>query len=322
MFTPRPRFGEQTPPAIFPPVLGLFGLGLAWRRAGDVPGAPAFLGEMVLGAVTLLFLFCAFAYGRKVARRAGVVAEDLRVLPGRAGLSALVLSVYLSAAALAPLARPLAEGVLWAGFALHAGLVVLVVRALLTGPAEARTVTPVWHLQFVGFIVGAVAALALGRVGVAAAILPVTAGLAVLIWGASLVQLIRRDVPAPLRPLLAIHVAPASLLGTVAAGVGNWTLAYVFAALALGLVVALLARLRWLIAAGFSPLWGAFTFPMAAFAGMLLALGQGPVAAPVFAVAGGGALVAASLAIPAIAVKVMQAWARGGLGPKTNAARA
>lgn len=322
MFTPRPRFAEQTPPAIFPPVLGLMGLGLDWRRAAEVLGAPAALGEMVLGAVSLLLVFCLFAYGRKVVRRAAVVPEDLRALPGRAGLSAMVLSIYLLAATLAPMARPLAELALWGGLGLHAGLVVLVLRALLTGPAEARIVTPVWHLQFVGFIVAAVAALTLGHAGLASVILYVTAIMAVLIWGVSLVHLIRRDVPPPLRPLLAIHLAPAALLGTVAAGLGAWLAAYVFAALGAVILAALMANLRWLLAAGFSPLWGALTFPLAAFAGLLLGLGAGPVAAPVFAAAGGVTLVAASLVIPVIAVKVMQAWARGTLGPKTNAARA
>ena len=89
-FPIRPKFATRTPPAIFPPVFGLFGLGLAWRRAGDTFQMPAALGEMILGAVTLLFVFCALAYGIKVARRPGVIPEDLRVLPGRAGLAAAV----------------------------------------------------------------------------------------------------------------------------------------------------------------------------------------------------------------------------------------
>ena len=320
LFTPRPRFGDATPPAIFPPILGLFGLGLAWRRATGVFAVPEGAADLLLGAVTLLFLFCLAAYGLKVARRPGVVVEDLRVLPGRAGLSALVLSVYLLSAALVPIARPLAEALLWGGLAFHLVLVVLVVRVLVTGPAEQRAVTPVWHLQFVGFIVAAIAAVPLGHTGLSTAILYGTGFLAMAIWAASLAQFALRDVPPPLRPLLAIHLAPACLLGTVALTLGRVGIAWGFAGLAVLILAGLLIGLRWLTRAGFSPLWGAFTFPMAAFAGVMLAMaasGQGEA----FRIAGGVALVAATLAIPPIVFKVMQAWAKGMLGAKTNAAK-
>jgi len=320
MFTPRPPFADQTPPAIFPPVFGAFGLGLAWRRAAEAFAVPAGVGDLILGAVTLLFLFCAVAYGLKLKRRPGVLTEDLRVLPGRAGLSAAVLCVYLLAAALVPLVPVLAHVLLWADLVLHAGLVGLIVWVLATGPAEQRRVTPVWHLQFVGVVVAALAAAPLGHVALSTIILYATLALAVLIWALSLVQFVRRDVPPPLRPLLAIHLAPACLFSTVATSLGLYGLAWLFSGLALAILLVFLARLPWLLAAGFSPLWGAFTFPLAAFASMMLALaaaGQGEF----FRIAGGIALVGATLAIPPIAVKVMQAWARGGLGPKTNAAR-
>ena len=51
---PRPGFFRQTPPAIFVPMFGLFGLGLAWRRAEVVFVLPQGLGDTILGAVTLL----------------------------------------------------------------------------------------------------------------------------------------------------------------------------------------------------------------------------------------------------------------------------
>jgi len=320
LFAPRPRFGEATPPAIFPPILGLLGLGLAWRRAAGVFALPEGAADLLLGAVSLLFLFCLFAYGLKAVRRPGVVVEDLRVLPGRAGLSALVLSVYLFSAALVPLARPLAEILLWVGLALHVALVALVLRALVTGPAEQRAVTPVWQLQFVGFIVAPIAAVPLGHAALSSAILYTTGTLAMAIWAASLAQFARRDVPAPLRPLLAIHLAPACLLGTVAVMLGRFGIAWGFTGLAVLLLAGLLIGLRWVTRAGFSPLWGAFTFPAAAFASLMLALaasGQGGA----FRIVGGIALVGATLAILPIAAKVLQGWAKGTLGPKTNAAR-
>jgi tellurite resistance protein len=66
------------------------------------------VGDVVLGAVTLLWAFAAAGYLAKAARRPGVVAEDLRGLPGRAGLAAASLGALLAAAALAPLASGVA----------------------------------------------------------------------------------------------------------------------------------------------------------------------------------------------------------------------
>ncbi|TCM84685.1 tellurite resistance protein [Rhodovulum steppense] len=278
------------------------------------------MGDMILGAITLLYLFCVAAYALKFMRRPGVLSEDLRVLPGRAGLSAMVLSVYLVAAALAPFAPGAALAVLGTGLALHVGLVTLVLRALVRGPAEQRRVSPVWHLQFVGFIVAALPALDLGFGGFASALLYATGATAVAVWGASLVQFWREDVPAPLRPLLAIHVAPACLLGSVALALDKPGLAWACLLIAALLAGVMLLRLPWLLRARFSPLWGAFSFPLAALAGLTIALaavGQ----SEAVRMAAGLILVAATLAIPPILVAILRAWARGGLGARTNAAR-
>lgn len=316
-----PGLWRRTPPAIFPPIFGLLALGLAWRRAVPVFDVPAAVGEAILGAVTLLFLFAALAYGAKAVRRPAVVAEDLRILPGRAGLSTMMLSLYLLAAVLVPYGGGAATAVLYAGLAAHAGLVVLILYVLATGPAEQRVVTPVFHLSFVGFIVAAVPAVPLGLHGLAQAILWGTGALAIAIWAESLRQFTLRGVPAPLRPLLAIHLAPVALLGTVSLMLGQGGLATGLAWAAVALLLLLAIRVRWLTEAGFSPFWGAFTFPLAATAG-LMALMAGYVAAQPFRLIAAGALVAATLVVPPIAWKVMQMWAKGQLAAKTNAATA
>jgi tellurite resistance protein len=77
----------------------------------------------------------------------------------------------LLAATLVPYHAGLGRGIAIAAVILHAVLAVLAVRAILTGPAEARTVTPVWHLLFVGFILGPLPGLQLGLTGPATVIL-------------------------------------------------------------------------------------------------------------------------------------------------------
>ncbi len=316
---PKPGLWRRTPPAIFPPIMGLFGLGLGWRAAAPAYGITPAIGDLILGAVALLFLFALVAWLAKPLRRASVVIEELQVLPGRAGLAAASLSLMLLAASLAPLAPDLALGVALLAFAVHLALAGLVIHVLRAGPPEGRTVTPVFHLTFVGFIIGGVAANALGypdlaRLLVWAMLIP-----AGLIWGISARQMVSRLPPAPLRPLLAIHLAPASLFVIVAHGAGMVNAAHGFMALAVAILVALLASARWLTAGGFSPLWGAFTFPLAAVAQAMILISQGQ---GVIGLIGGALLLAATLIVPIITYRVIKLWASGTLAAKTNAAEA
>jgi len=305
---------RRTPPAIFAPVMGLMGLSLAWERGALAAGLPTGLAQALQGAVILLFAFCALAYLGKVVQRPSVVIDDLKVLPGRAGIAAFSLTVSLSAAVLVPFAPGVALGLASLGLGLQILLVATVARLILTGPPEGRVVTPVFHLTFVGFIIGPLAWVPLGYSGLAAAIWGLVLPVAIAVWGISLRDLIRRMPPAPLRPLLAVHLAPASLFSLVASGLGWSNLALAFGILAGVIALALLIFARWITEAGFSALWGAFTFPSAAIANAWLALGWN--------VAGLVAMVAATALVLPISVKIMQAWAKGGLAVKTNAASA
>ncbi len=121
---------------------------------------------------------------------------------------------------------------------------------------------------------------------------------------------------APLRPHLALHVAPAAVAGLTASELGLGTLAHIAAGIAAFILCALVIGVRPLLAAGFSPFWAAPTFPVAATASLWVALGGR------WQIAGGLLLVAATLAIPVIAFRIMKMWAGGQLAVKTNAASA
>lgn len=316
-----PGLWRRTPPAIFPPVMGLFGLGLAWRDGAGAFGLGAGISDAILGAVTLLYLFCLLAYAGKVVRRVSVVTEDMSVLPGRAGLAAMTLSALLLAAVLLAYSAAAARAVLWLGLALQAGLAGLALRRLVTAPAEQRSVTPVWHLSFAGALVAPLAAQPLGYHALSVAIFWAMLALALVIWAASAAQLRRARVPAPLRPLLVLHIVPAALATTVAAGLDMPGVALAFGALSVAMAAAMGLGARWLTASGFSPLWGAIAFPLAAFADACFALERIGMGAG-WRIGGGLALIAATLIVPVIAGKVLQQWAKGQLGPRTNAATA
>lgn len=317
------------PPAIFSPILGLFGLGLAWRQGAVAYMLPPGIGEALLGGIAMLYAFCLFAYLTKLARRPAVLLDEVGNLPGRAGLAAVSISLMALAAVLAPYDTGAGRVVLAVALGAHGVLAAVIVRQVVTAPPEQRPVTPVWHLHFVGFIVGAVAAVPLGLPMLAAVIFYAMIPVAVAIWGASLWQFVRTVPPAPLRPLLAIHLAPASLFATVSALLGHDRIGFAFAVLAVAIFLALALSALWLCRAGFSPLWGSFTFPVAAFAVAMMVqatprvlvdmMGFDP-AAPFWRIFGAVAITLASIAVPYIAVRVFRDWARGTLASRTNAA--
>jgi len=316
------RAFQRMPPAVFPAIMGLFGLGLALRRGAEAIGYPVAVAEIVLGAVSLLWVFATLGYGIKLSQRPAVIMEDLAFLPGRAGLAAMSLGMALLAVTLVPYSTQAATWVMFAALGTHLVLAALILLALRRGPAEGRDVTPVWHLSFVGFIIAAVAAAPLGYTGLATGILFSTSLIALGIWGISFVQLVRRVPPAPLRPLLAIHLSPAALFGTVALLLGMPMLALGFAVFGGLILLAMLTSARWITDSGFSALWGAFTFPLAAYASLLLALGTASGQSSLWIWAGIVVLTAAIGIVPAIALKVLQAWTKGTLAAKTNAATA
>lgn len=310
----RPALFARTPAAVFPVILGLCGLQLALRTGLAAAGLSPGTGDLLAGLVLPLIAFALFAYGMKIARRASVIMEDIRVLPSRAGLGAAGMAAMASAAILAPYAPGLARVVLVLALVAHGVLVLLVLRVLATLPPEARGVDPGWHLIFTGPVVGALAAAALGLRGLSVTLFCLALAAGLTIMAVSLVQLIRRVPPAPLRPLLAIHLAPMSLFSSVAV-LNGWPWAATgFAVLAAAILAALILAARWITAAGFSPLWGAFTFPLGAFAGMLFLNGV--------VLAGWLALAAAAVVVPLIAWRVLRLWPGGRLAALTNAAEA
>jgi tellurite resistance protein len=274
------------------------------------------LADLLAGLAVALWAFAAGAYAVKVARRPGVVMEDLRVLPGRSGLATLTMGGMVTAGLVSVYSTAAGAALLVLALVGHAVLAILLARLLLGAPPEARAVNPTLHLSFVGFIVAAAPALGLGWTGLAEGLFWAVMPVAVTIWGLSLRQFMGAVPPPPLRPLLAIHLAPAALLALVAGLLAKPLLAMVFLGLGTGYALVLLATGRWIIAAGPSPLWGAFTFPLAALASAMLVAG-GVWLWP------GLALVAAGFGvIPAIAWWVLKRWPGGKLAAVTNAAEA
>lgn len=317
---PRVARFRRVPPAIFPAVLGLLGLVMAWRHAVRVFGLDPALVDMAAGMVTLLFLGCATAYAVKVALRPGVIVEDSRTLPGRTGVAALAVCTLVQAALLAGRSDELATIFLVLGTVGLLVLALLVLPKRLRGTDTAGPLTPAMHLVFVGFVLIPAAATPLDIAQEALHwVLSYCTLSALIVTTLTIRPLLTGDATPPLRPLQTIHLAPPAFLasGSVLIGmpdVAAYALAWAFLVAAL-----LLVRVRWLTEGDFSGFWSAFTFPVTGFAGALLVVSEAH-NSDALRIAGGIVLVAATLYIPLIAVRVLKLWASGTLAAKTNAA--
>ncbi len=182
------------------------------------------------------------------------------------------------------------------------------------GPPEARGVTPAWQLSVTGVLAGGLGAAGLQLPALATALLaaaipwPSRSGRSACgSWSGAF-------RPAPLRPLLALHLAPAGLLSTVSTLQGHLWLGTAFAVLGAAILLALIAAARWITVSGVTAFWGAFAFPLAAYAQALLTLGgawQG---------AGAVVLAAATAVVLPVAGKLLRGWITGDLAARTNAA--
>lgn len=319
---PRVQPFRRVPAAIFPPVLGLLGLAMAWRSGVAVFGLPAAPAELLAGIATAVFGFCLAAYAVKLALRPAVLAGDLATLPGRTGIAALAVALMVEAALLAPLAALPARAALALGATAFVALAAHALRQRILGADTTGPATPALHLVFVGIVVAPGAAVPLGM---APAIIPW------LVWYCALAALLitaltgrallaRQGAPA-LRPLQTIHLAPPAFVATGAFLTGQAPLAWTalgWTALVFGVLA---ARARWMTEGGFGPFWSAFTFPASAFAGALLA-GARVSGSPTLRAAGALALVTATLIVLPVLYRVLRLWASGMLAERTNAATA
>ena len=215
-----------------------------------------------------------------------------------------------------PYAHGLGIALILASVLAHAAMLVVLGISLRALPAQARGVNPGLHLALVGWIVAGPSLAQVGYVALASVIFWASLVAASAMWVWSAWDMVRHSPHAPLRPMLAIHMGPAGLLSITAVALGWPGLASLLAALCVVMAAALLVALPWIIEAGFSPAWGAFTFPLISLAAALLH--QGGLAANAGLVVTAMAMVSNTV----IAWKVLKLWPGGRLAQKTGAAEA
>jgi tellurite resistance protein len=308
---PEP-FWSRPSPALLPPCLGLIATGLVWREAVPVLGAPEAVAGVWIGAALAVLAVCLSLYVRRAAARPQVLLHDLRMPAGRGAVPAGSMALMLAGAALAPLWAPVAMVVWGAGVVLHGFLAAVLLRELAQMPPDARPATAPLLVPFAGEIVAPLGGVPLGFGAVSAVLF----WLGLAVWAALLPLILRRlwraaSPPPPVRPGTAVLLAPPAI-GAVALerlDPGNPLVVLLFVAACVTLI-GLLARARWVSGEGFSPAWGAFTFPLAAFAGSCLVMAERFPGAMAFNAAA-AAVTVASLMTLYVAGRIGQGWLTG-----------
>ena len=256
------------PASFFAMVLGLSGLGNAWRVATRLWGLPHWIGEAILLLAASVWAFLILMYAAKwVWHREAAQAEANH--PIQCCFIALApASTVLISIAVLPYSRPAAIALFTAGALGTIAFTVWRHGGLWRGARDPSTTTPVLYLPAVGgsFIV-ATAAGALGwhEWG------QLAFGVGMLAWLALESVILHRllvveALAPPLRPTLGIHLAPPAVglvayLGVTPGEPGLFALMLLGYALMQGLIV--LRLLPWIRKQAFGPGYWAFTFGVA-----------------------------------------------------------
>lgn len=312
-------FWRRTPPALFPSLLGLFGLALAWRSAASVWGVSSGVGTGIGLVATLLLLVTLTSYVAKLCIRPKVLWEDLQIGPARGSVSAGSMCAMAMAAFLMPYSALGSFLIWWMAVCLHAVYFICVLIILLRHDRTFDEISPVLMLPIVGILVATITAPSFGYDFFCWLVLLLAIPLSAAILLISLWNARTKGVPAPQRTSYAIFLAPPSVtaIGIYGLSAETYYMPVWIGATLLGL--ALLPFVRWMAQGGWTPAWGAFTFPIAAFSGVqILAVKSGyGLIAESLAI---GSLAVATVLVPYIVARTYQSWWQGKLAAATKAA--
>ena len=263
-------WGDDAPPGLFASVMGIAGLGLAWRKAHEVIGVQQFIGEVILLLAAVVFAVVATLYGIKALRGSAQFKSDM-VHPVRANfVPAATIGMLLLSTAVLPYSR-IAGELLWIlGTAGHLFLAIRIIRRWLGEPYEINTVNASWFIPVVGNIIVPISGMRLGYVETSWMLFSFGLVFWILLFTIVLYRKLFHDpIPAKLMPTVAILVAPPAIgfVSYMALNGGQIdALARILYYVALLLAVIVVSLFPKLVKIPFGLPWWAYTFPMDALA--------------------------------------------------------
>jgi tellurite resistance protein len=273
------RPGEHVatnPPAVaFSSVMGICGLGLSWRAAGQVLAAPRAIGEWLIAIGVMLFIALSALYIIKTLRGSGDVAAEFRDPSSASNFGCITVAFVLVAAAILSHAPSVALFFWTIGTSGQFVLFLTLFGRWIAEPTEMRHATPAWLILMVGNATATLAGVPLGFHETSWFLLAV----GLVSWIAFLPLLLYRlifcedKLPQRLAPSLTIFVSsPAVGCLSWLQLTGRVDAVYRFN-LFTALFFTLLVLRLWQLAVRALPVsvtWWAYTFPSAALASALI----------------------------------------------------
>jgi tellurite resistance protein len=308
------------PASYFGIVLGLAGLGGAWRHAAHVWGLPHVVGEALMFFAAITWLPLLVLYAAKWIHARGDALQELEHPVQCCFVGLIGVATMLVAMAALPYSRLAAQILFALGMTFTIAFAVWRTGILWQGGRDPAATTPVLYLPTVaGIFVTATAAATLGHGDWG----QLAFGAGLFSWLSIESVLLHRlytvaSMPAALRPTLGIQLAP-PVVGAVAylsvtSGAPD---PFAYAMLGYGLLQALLMLrlLPWIRQQPFAPSYWAFTFGATALATAPLAMVERGATGAVGSIAP-YLFVAANIVVGLIAIATVRLIFQGRLLPK------
>ncbi|SDO73673.1 tellurite resistance protein [Rhodoferax sp. OV413] len=266
---------RNLPVNLFASVMGLSGLGLAWRLAHSSLGAPALVGEAIGAFAVGIFLLLAWGYLAKLVKHPEVVQAEFRHPVAGNFFGTIAISLLLLSAVLGPYSPPAARALWSVGVLATFVLCYVVVSRLLQGQVDASHAVPAWIVPCVATLDIPVTGAQMPMAWVAEINLlagAVGAVLALVLFAMIVSRLVHRDPLSPgMAPSLMILVAPFAVgclaYSNIVGGIDRFgALLFYFALFMFAVVAPKVFRPSVPFSAG----WWAISFPMAALANVAL----------------------------------------------------
>lgn len=313
---------SDVPVSIFAAVLGVSGLGVAWRKAVPVLDVAPWIGEVLIFTGVLVFAWIAAAYGLKIARAPQAMRDEANDIQRVAFFATIPMSLQLFAAGALPLDQVIAT-LLWIiGTAGQFILLMIILTLWMQGGHPRRIFQPSIFLPTAGVLLGPATGHQLGFTEISWMMF----SLGLLVWLFFLVVLFDRlffDMPLtePEMPQLAISASPPALAFMSYIALNQQMIdgfaRFLFYATML-FVILTLAHARHFMRLRFSLSWWSFTFPSVAAAGAVLEY-SGAIGTGFPAILGAVMLLLATAIVVYCAARTLMRLYEGGLFRKISA---
>ena len=260
----------HVPVPLFASVMGLSGLGLAWRRASYDMGWADAVGEGILLLAAITFGAVAGLYLAKAVRYPAQVANEFRNPARSSFFAAITIGLMLLSVGLEPYMRRPAEVLWFTAVTAHLLLALAIFRQWFVHNVDIRHASPAWFIPVVGNVVAPLGAAVFGYPEIGWFFFSVGLVFWLVLFPVILNRIIFHDqLPDRFMPTLVIMVAPPavgflSYLGLNEGGIDAFARVIFFVAVFIALLIMALARQ--LARVPFAMSWWAYTFPSAALA--------------------------------------------------------